>query len=375
VVEIPPGSGPGTVNDAFFRFVIDMGLPGPDRGQGGRYLIVPDDFAGEIPDGYFVARSPSRVNLLVLRGFLRDGRPDATAASFTGGLRVYPLSSAGNPPAMEFISASGRVFNTIHANTSAFFEEIADVVAREPVGCFDPELRGLAASIGIRKDHPFAPDERMAGILADAAAVANATARAIVFDTRDEAAFIYPDSAWKTAFIGGDYRWLIDGGRNGRNLDARSLFFYLATVNTPAMAWKLVGLGSQYAYAERDREGQYLDGSSTYRLTLPAGVPAKEFWSVVVYDPQTRSELQTSQPFPSKNSQRDALELNPDGSMDLWFGPAAPAGHERNWIATIPGKGWFAILRLYGPLEPWFDQTWRPGELERLDRSPGTMPR
>jgi hypothetical protein len=366
VVEIPPGSGPGTVNDAFFRFVIDMGAPGPDRGRGGRYLILPEDYDGEVPDGYFVARSPSRVNWLILRGFLRDGRPDAAVASFTGGLRVYPLSTAGNPPAMEFLSGSGRVFNTIHANTSAFFEEVADVIAREPVGLIDPELRGLAASIGIRKDRPFAPDERMAGILADAAAVGNATARAIAFDTRDEAAFIYPDSAWKTAFIGGDHQWLIDGGRDGRDLDARSLFFYLATVNTPAMALKLVGLGSQYAYAERDRDGQYLDGSSTYRLTLPAGVPAKDFWSVVVYDPQTRSELRTSQPFPSRNSQRDALGVNPDGSTGLWFGPAAPSGHESNWIATVPGKGWFAILRLYGPLEPWFDQTWRPGEFERL---------
>ena len=375
VVEIPPGSGPGTVNDAFFRFVVDMGGPGPDRGQGGRYLILPDDFAGEVPDGYFVARSPSRVNWLILRGFLRDGQPDAAVASFTGGLRVYPLSMAGNPPALEFISASGRVFNTIHANTAAFFEEVADVVAREPVACIDPELRGLAASIGIRKDRPFAPDERMAGILADAAAVGNATARAIAFDTRDEAAFIYPDSAWKTAFIGGDYRWLSDGGANGRNLDARTLFFYLATVNTPAMAWKLVGLGSQYAYAERDRDGQYLDGSSTYRLTLPAGVPAKDFWSVVVYDPQTRSELQTSQPYPSRNSQRDDLGVNPDGSVDLWFGPAAPADREANWIATVPGKGWFAILRLYGPLEAWFDQTWRPGEFERIDGSPGQTPR
>jgi hypothetical protein len=365
VVEVPPGSGPGTVNDAFFRFVVDMGGPGPDRGQGGKYLIVPADYAGEIPDGYFVARSPSRMNWLILRGFLRDGRPDAAVASFTGGLRVYPLASAANPPAMEFISASGREVNTIHANTSAFFEEVADVVAREPVGCFDPELRGLAASIGIRQDRPFRPDARMAAILADAAAVGNATVRAIIFDTRDTAAFLYPDSAWKTGFIGGDYQWLSDGGTNGRNLDARSLFFYLATVNTPAMALKLVGLGSQYAYAERDRDGEYLDGSSTYRLTIPAGVPAKDFWSVVVYDPQTRSELQTSQPFPSKNSQRDALEMNADGSVDLWFGPAAPSGHEANWIATVPGKGWFAILRLYGPLEPWFDQTWRPGEFER----------
>jgi hypothetical protein len=268
---------------------------------------------------------------------------------------------------MEFIGGSGKVFNTIHANTAAFYEEIADVVAREPVGWIDPELRGLAASIGIRRDRPFAPDARMAAILAEAAAVGNATARAIAFDTREPDAFLYPGSAWKTAFVGGDYQWLIDGGVNGRNLDARSLFFYLATVNTPAMAWKLVGIGSQYAYAERDRDGEYLDGSSTYRLTLPAGVPAKDFWSVVVYDPQTRSELQTSQPFPSRNSQRDALQANADGSVDLWFGPAAPSGHEANWIATVPGKGWFAILRLYGPLEAWFDQAWRPGEFERVD--------
>ena len=344
-----------------------MGAPGPDRGQGGTYLIVPADFDDEVPDGWFVARSPSSVNVLILRGFLHDGRPDAAVASFTGGLRVYPLASAGDPPAMEFTSVSGLAFNTIHASTSAFFEEVAAVIAREPVDCFDPELRGLAASIGIRKDHPYAPDARMTRILDEAAAVGNATARAITFDTRDPAAFLYPDSAWKTAFVGGDYRWLIDGGVGGRDLDARTLFFYTATVNTPAMALKLISIGSQYAYAERDRESRYLDGSLTYRLTLPAGVPAKDFWSVVVYDAQTRSELQTSQPFPSRNSQRDALQVNPDGSVDLWFGPAAPSGREANWIETVSGKSWFAIIRLYGPLAAWFDQTWRPGEFERVD--------
>lgn len=366
VVEIPPGSGPGTVNDAFFRFVIDMGGPGPDRGKGGTYLIAPPDFDGEVPEGWFLARSPSRINFLVLRGFLREGKPDHAVESFTNGLRIYPLSAAANPPAMEFISGSAKLFNTIHASTIEFFHEISEVIRREPVDCIDAELRGQAASIGIRHDRPFAPDERMTAILAEAAAVGNATARAICFDTRDKSAFLYPDSQWKTAFVGGDYQWLIDGGKNGRNLDARTLFFYLATVNTPAMAWKLVGVGSQYAYAERDSDGQYLDGASTYRLNLPAGAPAKDFWSVVAYDPQTRSELQTSQPYPSKNSQRDTLDVNPDGSVDLWFGPSAPAGHEANWIATVPGKGWFTILRLYGPLQPWFDRTWRPGEFVRV---------
>ena len=141
----------------------------------------------------------------------------------------------------------------------------------------------------------------------------------------------------------------------------------MATVNTPAMALKMVGVGSQYAIISADKDGGDLDGARTYRLNIPANAPAKDFWSVVVYDPQTRSELQTSQPFPSKNSRRDQLITNADGSVDLYFGPEAPAGQEANWIATVPGKGWFAIFRLYGPLEPWFDKTWKPGEIELVE--------
>jgi hypothetical protein len=144
------------------------------------------------------------------------------------------------------------------------------------------------------------------------------------------------------------------------------MFFYLATVNTPAMAMKMVGLGSQYAYLNQDSNGDVLDGSKQYRLRIPADVPVKDFWSIVVYDPQTRSELQTSQPYPSKNNLRDPLLANPDGSVDLYFGPTSPAGHETNWTETVAGKGWFTIFRLYGPLDPWFDKAWRPGEVEPI---------
>jgi len=133
------------------------------------------------------------------------------------------------------------------------------------------------------------------------------------------------------------------------------------------MALKMVGKGSQYAFTARDENGDYLYGDRNYKLHIPANVPAKDFWSVVIYDPQTRSELQTGQPFPSKNSVKNDLDMNPDGSVDLYFGPEAPAGQEKNWIQTVPGKGWCAILRLYGPLEPWFDKTWRPAEIEPLD--------
>lgn len=384
VVEIPPACGPGTVNDAFFRFVVDMGAPGPDRGKGGKYLILPPDFQGlsldfpvggrsvpietdGVPENYFVVQSPSYTNWLILRGFLVDGKPDAAVRMFREGLKIYPLKDAADPPAMEFRNISGVPMNTIHANNEKFYDELNNVIQREPIGFLDPELRGMAASLGIEKGKPFQPDARMQEILKESAAVGNAAARTVTFDSREPGSPIYPDSQWRTAFIGGDYRWLRDGGTGGRNQDARTAFFYFATVNTPAMAAEIIGAGSQYACAFRDQQGRYLAGNSNYTLTIPANVPARDFWSVVVYDPQTRSELQTSQPFPSVNNQRNDFIVNDDGSVTLYFGPEAPAGKEQNWIQTVPEKGWFAILRLYGPLEPWYDKSWQPGEIQRVD--------
>jgi hypothetical protein len=372
VVEVPPGTGPGTVDDAYFRFVVDMGIPGPDRGKGGKYLIVPASFKGSLPkdvkDGgeYYIARSPSYVNLLILRGFLVDGKPDAATKMFREGLKIYSLNKAENPPKMEFINASKQVLNTVHANNFEFFKELDQVFQKEPIDFIDPELRGLAAAIGIRKGQKFAPDSRMTKILTDSVAVGNATARAISFRNRDPRAPLYPNSHWMAAFVGDDYRWLGGDGLAGRDLDARTGFFYVATVNTPAMAAKMVGKGSQYAFSTADSTGKPFDGAKNYRLNIPKNVPAQDFWSVVLYDPQTRSELQTSQPFPSRNSKRDKFISNADGSIDLYFGPKAPAGKASNWIQTVPGKGWFTIFRLYGPLEAWFDKTWKPGEFEEV---------
>ncbi|MCA0891828.1 DUF1254 domain-containing protein [Microbulbifer agarilyticus] len=379
VVEIPPGIGPSTVNDAFFRFVVDMGAPGLDRGKGGRYLILPPDYQGELdpPEGgytvkadgeaYFVAKSTSYVNWLIARGFLVDGKTDAAVRSYEGGLRIYPYSERKRPQKMEFISLSEVPFNTIHANNYDFYEEIDEVIQREPTSMLDPELRGLASSIGIEKGIPFRPDDRMRKILTDAVAVGNGTARAIMFDNRYEKARVYDDRQWYSAFVGGNYQWLRgEKGEGGRNLDARTVFFYQATVNTPAMVLKIPGAGSQYAVGYRDSKGNFLDGGRYYKLTIPKNVPAKDFWSVVVYDPQTRSELQTGQPFPSKNDKRDSLKTNADGSVDLFFGPKAPRDSKENWIQTVPGKGWFAILRLYGPTEEWFSKEWRPGDFEPI---------
>jgi len=369
VIEIPPGAGPGTVNDAFFRFVIDMGAPGPDRGKGGKYLILPPDHKGDVPEGFFVAQSTSYSNWLILRGFLKDGSPEAASRMWRDGLKVYPLSEAASPTPMEFVSGTGMVFNTIHSNDFHFFEEVDGVIQREPADFVDPELRGVLSSLGIRKGHRFAPNERERRVLADGVAIGNATARALAFAPRTKSAFLYEgDEGWFTAFDGGDYRWLIEDGDGGRNMDARTFFFYIATVNTPAMVLKMVGVGSQYALCAKDGNGDYLRGDRSYKLTLPAGIPAKQFWSLVAYDPQTRSMLQTQQPYPSRNSERnqDELVYNQDGSIDIYFGPVAPEGHDSNWIQTVPGKAWFTCLRLYGPLESWFDQTWRPGKIELL---------
>jgi hypothetical protein len=279
-------------------------------------------------------------------------------------LKIYPLAKAANPPAMEFFNGSKKVFNTVHANDFHFYEELHAVIDREPIEMLEPQLRGLFASIGIQKGKPFAPDARMKKILVRSAVVANATARTIFYYERDKSAFLYEGSNWKRGFVGNSYEFLKDEGMGGRNMDARTQFFYFATVNTPAIVWKLIGKGSQYAWGYLDAKGNYLDGSKTYKMNLPKDPPAEKFMSVVVYDPQTRSELQTSQPYPSKNNKRDNMITNDDGSIDLYFGPEAPAGKEANWIQTVPGKGWFCLLRLYSPTEAWFDKTWRPGEIE-----------
>lgn len=296
------------------------------------------------------------------RGFTKNGSPKTAADSIERHMRVYPLSEAGKTHPAKFVELSGREMNTVHANDFHFYEELNEIVQEEPEDSYGPDMMGLFNAIGMAKGKPFAPDARMKAILTDAVAVGNAIARSIDFRSRYAEAKIYPDRQWNTPFIGGSYQWLTKGG--ARNFDARTMFFYVATVNTPAMAVAMEGIGSQYAATNFDANGEPFDGGKTYRLRVPPNVPAKDFWSVVAYDTQTRSMLQTDQQFPSFSSGTNPKK-NPDGSTDVHFGPKRPADSV-NWVQTIPGKSWFTLFRLYGPLKPWFDQSWKLNDFERI---------
>jgi hypothetical protein len=360
VVEVPP-KVLGLIDDFWYRWVADIGITGADKGKGGKYLILPPGYKGEVPKGYFVVRPSTYGTWMPFRSFLVDGSPKPGVELVKKNLKVYRLADAANPAKMKFVNASGIPSNFVFPGDYSFWELLNQVIQEEPSEGSDPTTLGLFASIGIEKGKPFKPDARMKKILTDAANIGAVTARAIAYKIRDKDGFVYPDSTWRLPFFGG-YKFEIAPGVS--NLDGAAFFYYLATGVTPAMAEKMVGEGSQYPWTPLDANGNPFDGARTYKLHLPPNIPVKRFWSVIVYDTQTRSMLQTDQQYPSVSSQNKGLLVNEDGSVDVWFGPEAPAGKENNWVQTIPGKGWFMILRLYGPLEPWFDGTWRPGEIE-----------
>jgi len=359
VVEVPP-KVLGVIDDMWYRWVTDLGITAQDKGEGGKYLLLPPGYNGEIPTGYFAVRSGTYSNFVLWRTFLVDGSPKPGVDLVKRFTKIYPLSQAGSALAPKFVDVSGKSFSTVAPADYSFWEALDQVVQTEPTEPVDPTTLGFWASIGIAKGKDFAPDTRMKAVLTEAARVGDASARAIMYRWRSAEGYYYPNSAWRLGFLGG-YKFEQNGARV---LDAYSGFFFYATVITPAMEEKMIGRGSQYAGAFVDANGNPLDGGKSYRLRLPPNIPVKDFWSITLYDSQTRAMLQTGQAFPSVSGQTKGLLVNADGSVDVYFGPQAPAGKEQNWIETVPGKGWNTLLRLYGPLEPWFNKSWRPGEIE-----------
>ena len=361
VVEIPDGLL-GAANDGWFRFINNFGVSG-------KYLYLPPGYDGPVPDGFAVYRPKTYRVWCFLRSSVKDGAVDKAASLCTDNVKVYPLAKFKNPPKMKFVSASGKAFNTIHPNNIEFYYHLDKIIQYEPLEMLDAETRGLFASIGIQKGKKFNPDERMKKLLADGVAIANAASRSIVWYPRYEKNMkgvrVYPDtdSMW---LMGYTARNVFFNGEDGMtmNTDARVTFHYPYTAVTPAMAAPREGTGSDYAIAYVDSRRQPFDGAKTYKLNIPADPPVGNFWAVTVYDTQTRSMLQSNQKYPSVGGNTEGLKKNKDGSFTIYFGPKAPKGYENNWIETIPGKSWFVALRMYSPLKPWIDQTWRPGEVE-----------
>lgn len=362
VIETPPDVL-GFINDHWFKYVLDFGRLGPDKSQGGKFLIIPQGYEGEIPEGYHVAKTNTSGHWVIWRGFQKDGSPkpaiDATKATF----KIYPLSQKDNPPTMNFVNMSGKISNTIHRMDADIFSEINAVVQSEPAIGENPEILGSLAAIGIQKGKEFKPDERMQNILDEAAILGAAIVRTQMAKPRSDYMYLYENSQWINPLAYRNYLFEFEGARL---LDARAGFHFYATGITPAMSLKLIGKGSQYAVAYSDKDGNTFDGSKTYKVNIPADAPMKDFWSFTIYDNQTRSMLQTDEQFPGIDSNKEGLVKNEDGSYDIYIGPEAPLGKENNWIQTVSGKGWNTIFRLYGPLESWFDKTWRPSDFELI---------
>ena len=402
VIEQPPKSV-GTINDMWFSWIIDVGTPGPDRGEGGKYLIVPPGYEGQLPDsGFHVAHSKTNRTLYACRAYLVDNDPKPAVEMIKSTMKIYPYTPGGfgtsiataleggvrlgkNPPVPEtkFVDASGKAFNTIPPSDFGFFEMINENVQQEPATSYDIELAGQLAAIGIVKGKPFKPDADTKRVLTDAAKFGDATGR--VLNWRYNA--MHPDWAYYEGSMWGSMLW--EGGANfetpppmltkegefkpfpptgARTLNSRTAFYYGYTLDSPGMIMRLPGVGSQYLMGFLDSEGNAYDGAKTYKVTLPKGIPAAAFWSLILYDNQSRSMLQTPQKFPRAGSQTypsPAAVASADGSTTIYLSPEQPEGVERgNWIQTMPGRGWFTILRLYSPLEPFFTKEWRPSEIE-----------
>ncbi len=401
VVVEQPTNAVGAINDMWFSWIIDIGAPGPDRGLGGKYLIVGPDYKGPLPEGgYFVAHSKTQLALYAARAYLVDSDPKPAAENVRRNLKIYPyqpgsfgtsiaqalegkvrIAEEPKVPEMKFIEASGKSFNTIPPSDYGFFELINQNVQNQPATSYDVELAGQLAAIGIVHGKKFAPDERMKKILSEAAAVGQATGRALTW----RYAMQHPEWTYYQGSHWGNMLW--QGGAffetppplykdgmfeplaptGARTLDSRIAFYYAYTLDSPGMIMRIPGVGSQYLLGYLDAEGAPFDGAKTYKVTLPKDIPARAFWSFTLYDNQTRSMLKTPQKYPRAGSQKypsPAAAAAADGTTTVYFGPAQPQGVARgNWIQTDPGKGWFTILRLYSPLPSFFDKSWRPSEI------------
>jgi hypothetical protein len=362
VVEVPPKLQ-GMFDDFWHRPICDVGFVGPDKGKGGKYLLLPPDYKGKKPDGYFSFRSSTYRVFLFWRGFLVNGKTDE-AVNIIEKTVIYPLGRKDSAPAMVFPNASEKMANMLVTQDISYFENLKKFIDYEPVDRKDFAMRGMMATLGIVKGQPFRPDERMKAILNQAADVAWKIASVQRYERRIPGTKRYEDRQYDEGFIGGSE---VFEGDTYLNLDARTAFFRVAYSSSPGMVVEMVGKGSKYPLTFKDADGNFLMGENIYKLHLPRNIPAENFWAVTLYNAANAAGVdKPGQPIPSINS-HDNLKYNDDGSIDLYFGPEPPeVAHESNYIGTNKGEGFFVLIRLYSPGKSYFDKTWKPDDVVKL---------
>jgi hypothetical protein len=364
VIEVPPGVM-GPIDDHNFLFLADVGPTGQDKGKGGKYLILPPGYQDDVPDGYFVVRSPTYLGFSFLRANADVvGSGDKALEFYRKYAKVYPLKTGPRAPRVK--NVSGVAANTLVPEDADAFKWMHEVISYEPADAFGKELLGRLASLGIEKGKPFEPDARMQQILGKAAEAGVAMSRVIAFDNRDHQARVYPDRRWESPYVTNNSTFYQD---DYINLEARTTFHFTADGITPAMAAQMPeGKGSRYQTTYKDKDGKFLEGDKTYKVNMPPKVPVALFWAVTVYDPWTRSEIQ-SQPYPSISSQQDPPpQVNADGSIDIYFSNEKPKGiAAQNWVKTLTDRGFFVYIRYYGPRNAFNDKTWVPNDVELVE--------
>jgi len=359
------------------KFFGDVGLFGPDAGKGGKFLILPPGYKGEVPQGHFAYRSGTNNVFIFLRGFYEDPRNLTPAVAHLEKTRIYPLNGETDAKPMKFPDGSGVPVNMLPISDSSAFDELKRLVDSEGNNLAGSDSLGMLAAIGIIKDQPFTPDAHTREILDRAAKTGYKMSRVIGFEEKvsGNSYRMYSDRRWVNPFADGtpanptgpmNLAWEnVAGTYPYLDLDARIWMFTDYYSISPGMVSKSPGAGAMYVIAFTDSEGTPLVGGSSYRLNLPANIPARLFWSVTLYEAENASGLANGQPFPSLGS-KDKPAQNADGSTEIFLGPQAPEGKQGNWRATVPGRGYFAILRLYGPTEPALDKSWKPGDIEKV---------
>jgi len=366
VVELAPGPLIVCSMDVNQRWVADMGVPGPDAGNGGKHLLLPPDYKGEVPSsGYYVHRASSNRQIVGARS-LPVGGDVQGAKERLKTIKVYPYQKTAGWTEPQWLDVTGKAQDTTPVaweDNIQFWEVLAKTVNAEPSFEGYHNYYGELAALGIEKGKPFAPDPRLKRILEEAASVGNAQMRVQSFGDRRPDRTVWKDRRWQWAslrFEDGDFNT-----KSRLDTEAREKWFYQAIGASPAMFRRDAKAGSLYWLGIRDHKDAYLGGANHYKLSVPLPVPGKLFWSVTVYDVDSRSQIQTAQ---KKAALRSMFELKDatGSSADLYFGPTAPAGQEKRWIQTLPGKGWFTYFRIYGPEGPAFDGSWKPGDFERI---------